>query len=252
MPALPPDPADPNPTPENKLVRCPVCLYLMAVPLAADDNTELQCVSCKRPFRLRNALASNAMTRHGDVAAKKSPLPVRDTRTSEKLAVEVERAEYLPASIAGFAVLGALFVGVTYYVSARTDGPEFLAYYFAVFAATLLGAVVVRSVWHDVFAVSMVGMLLFEIVGLERIVLGMQQGMQKFEYLVIGMILGGICYFIRFGKQSSAAASAGSCGIFIYGGCGSGGVSSCSGGSGCSSGSSCGSSGGCGGCGSSG
>ena len=109
-------------------------------------------------------------------------------------------------------------------------GPAFLGYYFAVFLVAIITAAVVRHTWRDETKVSLVAFLVFEAIGITRLITGLQQGMSRFGFLFAMMIIGGLLLFAR-AKEGGGYGVGGVCG----GGCGSG----CGGG--------CGGCGGCGG-----
>ncbi len=115
-------------------------------------------------------------------------------------------------------------------------GPDFLFLYALWFAALFVAVLMLRSAGHDTPLVSGVGLALFEGLGVARYLVGSAQGMHRWEYLGVMMLVGGSCFVLRVESFKGSGGSGGSCG--------GGSISSCSGGGGCGGGG-----GGCGGCG---
>ncbi len=137
---------------------------------------------------------------------------------------------------------GGLVTGSGYVNSMK--GPSFLVFYFFVFVVTCAIAAIANAKMNQdgvdgkVAAIAVLAFLAFEGIGVYRIVYGLSHGMQKFTYLVVGMVLGGgILLVTIFGAWTA---------IGDYGGGGRGGGGGCGGG-GCGGGG--GGGGGCGGCG---
>ena len=119
-------------------------------------------------------------------------------------------------------------------------GPDFLLLFWVWFLVTFGGTLLLRWRGRDTPLTTILGLLCFEALGVARMIDGSAHGLHKWEFLILMMVIGGICFFIRANN-------------FQFGG----GNGSCSGGSWWSSGSSCsgggggcgGGGGGCGGCG---
>lgn len=111
-------------------------------------------------------------------------------------------------------------------------GPEFLALYLGWFVFVFCCVLVARKCGADSPITTSIGLILFEGLGVARLIIGSAHGMHKFEILFVMMFVGAILFLVRAENLSSGSGSSsgGSCG---GGGCGGGG---CGGG-------------GCGGCG---
>lgn len=130
-----------------------------------------------------------------------------------------------------FSGLGAFLV---YKLTPAWDGPAFFMAYIVI----LVGLLIIKSITIklDFLTKSQANvffLLLFEIIGITRIIFGYSQGMHRYSNLFLLMIVGGI--FLGSDVKSKGDSSTGG-----WGGLGCG--SSCSGGCG-------GGCGGCGGCG---
>lgn len=123
----------------------------------------------------------------------------------------------------------------------KATGPEFLAGYAVWFVVLFAGSRVIQKSKTDNPLPTIVGLLLFEAVGLIRIVVGSSHGMHKWDFLILMMVVGGALFFARFentgGSSGSSSGWQSSC------------SSSSSGGGGCGGGGCGGGGGGCGGCG---
>ena len=115
----------------------------------------------------------------------------------------------------------------------KATASEFLSGYAVWFLFLFVGSRTIQKGKADDHPIpTLVGLFLFESVGLLRIVNGSSHGMHKWDFLILMMILGGVMFFARFEKTGGSSGSS----------------SSCSSG-GCSSGGGGGGGGGCGGCG---
>jgi hypothetical protein len=114
-------------------------------------------------------------------------------------------------------------------------GPEFLAVYLVWFGLTFGTVLALRAKGYDNALTTLGGLALFLGLGVVRIAVGSAHGLESWNYLILMMALGTVCFFARARKVSSGDSSSGS------------GWSSCSTGGGCG-GAGCGG-GGCGGCG---
>ncbi len=129
-------------------------------------------------------------------------------------------------------------------------GSEFLTAYFVWFVVLWGGVKILRRCGYDSALTTLGGLALFEGLGVLRFVIGSGQGMQRWGFLFLMMVVGALFFVIRagaFGGGGGSSSSSCSAGGFIVGGtCGGGGSSD--NGAGSSGDSSCGG-GGCGGCG---
>ena len=116
-------------------------------------------------------------------------------------------------------------------------GPDFLKLYFVWFLATWIGVLMLRKHGFDTPSTTIVGVVLFEALGVGRYLLGSAHGMHNWLFLFL-MMGGGMFFFVLRAHHFDQSGGGGWSGCSSGGGCGS---SSCGGG-GCGGG-------GCGGCG---
>ena len=114
------------------------------------------------------------------------------------------------------------------------EGPEFLVVFSVWFLLTWVLVLVLRQHGFDTPLLNVGGFALFEALGIARYVLSEPAGMEDWGFMVLMMLFGGLCFFLRARHFKQGGKDSGSSGCFSAGGCGSGG--SCGGG-------------GCGGCG---
>jgi uncharacterized membrane protein YgcG len=116
-------------------------------------------------------------------------------------------------------------------------GPDFLLLYFIWFIVTFGTVLLFRWRGKDTPLVTLGGLACYELLGLVRIIVGSMHGMQKWDFLILMMVIGGVIFLIRASFNQSNGDG------------GSWWSSNCSSGSSCGGGGGCGSGGGCGGCG---
>lgn len=116
-------------------------------------------------------------------------------------------------------------------------GPDFLLLYAVWFLVTFGSVLLFRWRGHDTPLTTAIGLAVYELLGVVRIISGSAHGMHKWEFLIAMMFVGAIIFLIRVEFNQSN----GSGGSWWSRNCSSG--SSCGGGGGCCGG------GGCGGCG---
>jgi hypothetical protein len=121
------------------------------------------------------------------------------------------------------------------------NGPSFLVLYFIWFLLTRLTVALLRARGHDTFQTTLAGLVAFEGLGLARIYDGSRHGMHNWDFLIVGMVVGGFLFLVRPTAGNSGGLG-GNDSSSSWSSCSS--SSSSSGGGGCGGGSSCG---GCGG-----
>jgi len=204
----------------KRVVRCPVCLTPQGVRQEADRHAQLYCPGCSRNFAVRQGL----------------PLPSAAGPFSDpSAAAAIDPSRIWPGVVIGVSALIGLFV----LLRVEMKGPTFLIFFGLLWLSLFVASFGLKTqVWGG-FA-GIVAFLLFEGIGIARIVIGIRLGMEKFLYLIIIMIVGGFALMARIGTERGWDLNSRS-------GCSSGCGSSC--GSSCGGG--CGGGVGCGGCGSS-
>jgi hypothetical protein len=115
-------------------------------------------------------------------------------------------------------------------------GPEFLKWFVAWFVVLRLAVGLIRYLGFDNLFTTLVGIIVFEWLGLARMAIGMAHGMHKWDFLIAIMVFGAVAFTARADQFQASGSSR------RWGG-------SCSSGSSCSSGGGCGGGSGCGGCG---
>jgi hypothetical protein len=210
-----------------QIIRCPICLLSQPVRNGVSPDKILHCGNCQRDF------------------AVKDGLPLKDDIIPGQINAPVSTATTTTAGIAGMEpattrntvitwILGAIIALVVIKTSrsyvAPLDGPAFLVFYLLLFVGIWVALTIMRKLWEDSVHVTMVALLAFEAVGLNRYLDASAAGMHKFGFMFIMMTIGAVLLFARYdhpGGNNGYGSSCSSC-------------SSCSG---------CGGGGGCGGCG---
>ena len=129
------------------------------------------------------------------------------------------------------ATLGAL---VTWDLSRHINGPQFLLLYLLLLCGTLVGQARLRRRWIDWIGISVMGALIFETVGLTRLLAGAHAGMRRFGLLIVMMLVGGALHFLRAEHFAGGNSRDGGCATFWgWGGCSGGGGGCGGGGTGC-------------------
>ena len=214
----------------EKLIRCPICLKLLAVPDGLAANSRVTCQSCKHPFSLDSALPTKSQL----AAPGNSEVPLATPATTTPL--DLFYALPIFQQFIGCAGFVAVLVLVLSVPGTAMLGPAFLVYFGGILICGLILCAVLRANWGDQRVITLCGFLVYEGIGTVRLFWGVAHGMHKFDIMLAMMIFGGFLFFARASTLSNMNSS------------GSGCSSSCSGGGG-GCGSSCGG-GGCGGCGS--
>ncbi len=207
--------------PDQRLIRCPVCLKRLTLSVNTAPDETVVCKSCSRFFKVSNALPA------------KDPL---NSLSTTEAAVAVAQTSEFSIVFAMLALISAFAIGI---VGRSFSGPEFITYYAAAFVVALIATTAIRWNGNDSMIVSVYGFLLHEGIAVTRLFTSQSPEPRKYGFLIGLMLVGGIAFFVR--AQTSGTGSGGSNGWFSS--CSSSG-SSCSGGSSCGGGS-CG--GGCGG-----
>ncbi len=118
------------------------------------------------------------------------------------------------------------------------NGPEFLMLYAMWFFLVFIMTNTLRHKGFDSALTTVGCLVLFEGLGIARIIVGSQHDLHRWGFLVLMMLVGGVLLLVRITSMGGGGGPSGTCG---GGHTGATGVS-------CGGGSSCGA-GGCGGCG---
>ncbi len=193
---------------EGQVLRCPVCLAPQTV--RRESRSSLICPSCFRVFRRENAL----------------PLPAGNPASAPEATPQASA----PVRWTGHIAAAAGLLALTLWLGMGMKGPGFLGFYFVVWLVTFFGSLVLRR--YPWFSHSgSVALVVFEGLGVSRLITGLQAGMHRFEYLILMMFIGGWFYLLRSdiegdggpGGGSSSSGCGSSCGSSGGGGCGGGG-----------------------------
>ncbi|HAB14830.1 MAG TPA: hypothetical protein PLX89_09850 [Verrucomicrobiota bacterium] len=133
-------------------------------------------------------------------------------------------------------VLAAL-LGEPFSFLYSVNGPEFLALFAGWFVVVFGTVLVLRWRGMDTPAVTAAGLIIFESLGIVRIMMGSSHGLHRWTILIIFMVVGGLAFSMR-AEHFRGSGSSGGGGCSGGTGCGGGGGGGCGGGGG-----------GCGGCG---
>ncbi len=114
-------------------------------------------------------------------------------------------------------------------------GPDFLFVFGCVGALALLISWVIRMAWRDEWIVRVLALVLFEALGVARLLCSDHPGVKRYEYLIVMMIAGLFVFLVRverdYSRRSWGSTSWWSCSSGFGGGWGGG--SSGGGGGGC-------------------
>lgn len=224
-------------------IRCPVCLQRIETPPDSGGDERLVCPHCGRAFEKKNALP---VDKEFSKSVGRAPKAINASDESADTDSAPLAKPASPRSSQGsfrFMVGLTGVMGVVLVLTLLTqdlNGPDFLVFYLVLFFVTLFGGGIVRAKLKQVPGVGVLALVLFEAVGVIRIITGLEKGMHKFGFLIGLMIVGGFVFVFKFLSRSSGSGRDGGSDFFFIGGC-----SGCGGGSGCGG---CGG-GGCGGCG---
>ncbi len=195
-------------------IRCPTCLATNSVVKNASVSKVITCNKCKRKFEFKDALP---------MKTENNIKPI-----SSKALSEIRQLENLSISNWVISIIGIiLIVIVVRLYDMDMLGSDFIVFYIFTFIITILVNTLCRWYWKDILSVSILGFVLFELIGVVRYIDALNNDMQNFSGLQATMFIGGVLFFVRTKHFNNTDNSSGDC-------------SSCSGGS-------CG--GGCGGCG---
>ena len=194
-------------------IRCPYCLHGFGILPTSLGDRRLRCPRCIREFTLAKALPSTGAASLTATATRQPPT----------------------VGLGAGAWLLALVIGFLMVEYSRTwtlvRGPEFLTYYVVTLIGLLIASGLLRSWVQDIDEFRWMGFLIYEAIGVFRIIDGYSLGMRRYLLLIALMAIGGVFFFARADHRRNRNNSDGS-------------------GSGCGSGSSDGGGGGgCGGCG---
>lgn len=201
----------------TEVIRCPVCLSAQSIAKQTPPEKRIYCGNCRHDFQYRNGLAlSNA-----DQAST--------TTTANNLTGKATTAQATGSPVviwlAGLLLAGMALLLVRSHIQPMR-GPDFLVFYVLLFIGIWIGVVVLRKMTNDNQHITLLGLALFELVGVVRFIDGTAAGMHKFGAMFIIMIIGGVLLFIRSdhfnnsgnGSCSSCSGCGGGCGG--CGGCG--------------------------------
>ena len=177
------------------LFRCPACLKLLSATWGTADDARLRCPTCKGEFLRKNGITvpEPQTSRPEAPAVTPAPEPSIFFKYSGRLAF-----------LAGCYALGT-------WIGLSLKGPEFLGYYLVVFFLVYLVSLIVSLVRTEHMYALWFGLLIFEGIGLTRIITGVQQGMHKFGLLGVMMILGGIVFLATRVAREPGGCSVGGC-----------------------------------------
>ncbi len=202
----------------KRIVRCPVCLA--AHPVSGTSTGMIYCGNCNQKFTISTALPSS-----------------NDFSRPQEDLVEIN-AVHIPDHINPVILwITSLAVFIVALVIARPlmaipKGPGFLVYYSVFFLFLWAAVIFIRNYLDDHPHVTLIGLAIFEGIGIIRYFDASAVGMKNFGMLLMMMVIGGLLLFLRSEHINNRGDS----------------WSSTDAGGGCSSG--CGSGcGGCGGCG---
>jgi hypothetical protein len=197
--------------------RCPVCLTRHLLDATLKGNTQVKCAKCGNTSKMEFWLDARELPA-GSAAAP----PAEKATATDKFMV---------------AMLGVLLIiaawSASYFYMKLLKGPDFLLFFFLVLIVLWILSAIARHAIEDTWTFSIIGCVVFEGVGVIRLVSGWLAGMHNFGFMIAMMFFGAFIFFVR-AKAGGGYGVGGSC---AGGGCG---------GSGCGGGG-CG--GGCGGCG---
>ncbi len=192
-------------------IRCPTCLATNSVAKNSSVNKIINCNKCKRKFEFKDALPMKTENHPESV--------------SSKVLNEIYQLENLSISnwvISVIAIILIIIVVRLYDIDML--GSDFIVFYIFTFIITILINTLCRWYWKDILSVSILGFVLFELIGVVRYIDASNNAMQNFSGLQATMFIGGVLFFVRAkhfnntGNSSgdSSSCSGGSCG----GGCG--------------------------------
>jgi hypothetical protein len=125
------------------------------------------------------------------------------------------------------------------------DGPSYLVAFVLIWVFLIIVDKGVRSFWRDSFAVSAMAAAVLVAVAFARYSWGVQQGMRRWDFLIIMTVVGCVTFFFRASRldsgrrgdvsdtswwSSSCGAASSGGGGGCGGGCGGGGCGGCGGG----------------------
>lgn len=225
-------------------IRCPVCLQRIETPADSGGDERLVCPHCGRAFEKKNALPVDKAFAKSVGRAPKATIVSDESADIDSAPPATPAPQW--SGKGGFRFMVGLtgVMGVVMALSYFTqdlNGPDFLVFYPVLFFVTLFGGGIARAKLKQVPGIGLLAWVLFEAVGVIRIITAMEKGMHKFGFLIAMMIVGGIVFLFKFNRRFAGSGRDGDSGFFILGGCGG-----CGGGGGCGG---CGGGGGCGGCG---
>ncbi len=187
-------------------IRCPTCLATNSVNKNIAVNKIISCISCKRGFAFKDALAQKSEQKNATKDITVDAFTIVDS---------VGNVFWIIAAV-GIITLSLI---ARFYVD-DMDGPEFLWFYMKLFVGLIIISSMTRWFWKDIIAVSLIGFILFEFVAVLRLIDGLLMGMRNFWGMAIFMVVGGLLFFVR-AHHVSSLSSDGDCSSGS-GGCGGG------------------------------
>jgi len=190
-------------------IRCPVCLANNSVNKNISVNKIINCISCKRNFEFKNAL------------------PVKNAQQDKIVSSQAIDEIKIEANLGPIAWIVSLISILLISLIIREyvedfEGPKFLVFYFIFFIVIYLISTFSRWYWKDCIAVSVVGLIAFEVPAMIRYFDATNNGMENFTVMIVTMLVGGIIFFLRAQHLKDTGDFFGDCSSCSGGGCGGG------------------------------
>ena len=138
-----------------------------------------------------------------DLAASNPSAPPSHFRTPHTvkpvtLGKEYSRIDwYTSGAFWGLASLELIAAGAVGLTTRQWMGPEFLKLFVIVGASALLICWVIRKAWRDEWIVRLLGLLLFEAIGVARLLCSDHPGVKRYDYMLILMIVAVLLFLVR-------------------------------------------------------
>ena len=186
------------------LVRCPVCFERLATGSTIGPEETLGCPGCCNTFTRKEAFPLQ------DIPASNTVDQIPNAVLGDP------RSRYQRWSGPVALTTGGWLVG--WAIGHGMKGPPFIIYFISLFVALITIAFIVRHSWRDQWRVSIIAFLIYEGVGVHRIITGLQKEMHTFCFLIGLMAIGGIVFFMR--AKAGAATEPGNLMSLSKGVCG--------------------------------
>lgn len=194
---------------DELLIRCPVCLLRRSVAKNIPVREVINCAKCGQSFEFQNALPDKSA--------------VANTKADPSIAL----GNYTVVEEVGWSfwflslLLSLITILLVSGLAVDMRGTEFLWLYFFFFIALWSVSSILRWIWKDHIALSVVACLIFEAVAILRFTDGWPQGMRDFSGMLMMMVGGGVVFFVRAEHMSRRGDGSAGCSSG-YGGCGGG------------------------------